>query len=106
METIRQGLNDTVNELNELLLKTNDPTEEGKIRQLRRAYFDLKEAELQQLLDRNTAAYTEALERLGQACRTIEDAKQDIAKVTKAIELATTAAKGAAKVLNVALDLL
>jgi hypothetical protein len=106
MDTLREGLSDTVNELNKLLLVTQDPVEETRIRQLRRIYFNLWEEVILKEIDRHTAAYKEALGCLDQAHQTIETAKRDIAQVAAAIELAATAAKAVDRIVNLGFGLL
>jgi hypothetical protein len=106
METLREGISDTVNELNKLLRSATDPAQESRLRQLRRIYYLLWEEVIATEIDRTTTDYQEALTSLKQAHRTIEAARRDIARIAEAIDTAVAAAKAVNKIVDFGFDLL
>ena len=106
METLREGISDTVNELNKLIRITQDPEQITKLRNLRRIYFMIWEEVIKQDIDKNTAEYKEALDSLDHAHQTIESAMQDIAKISASIDMAVTAAKAVNKIVKFGFDML
>lgn len=106
METLREGISDTVNELNKLIRLAVDPVQETRLRQLRRIYYLLWEEVIRKEIDRNTADYQAALTSLQQAHETIETAKRDIAKIAEAIDTAVAAAKAVNKIVDFGFDML
>jgi hypothetical protein len=105
MVTLRGTLGDAINELNKLLLKTSDPEEEKKIRQLRRIYFTLFEEVIMQEINRGTQEFKEAIDSLEIARKEAVEAKKDIAKIAEAINKAIAAAKAVDRIVNVGIDL-
>ena len=106
METLRGTISDTVNELNKLLLKTTDPEEEKKIRQLRRIYFALWEEVIKQEIDNRTPDFKEAIDSLKVAHDAAVQAKEDLQKISEAINRAVAAAKAVDKIVKLGIDLL
>jgi hypothetical protein len=106
MTTLRSSISDAVNELNKLLLVTQDPEEESRIRRLRRIYFALWEEVIQQIIDNRTAQFKDAIEQLTAATKAAVDAQADIKKVSEAINKAVSAAKAVDKVVKLGIELL
>lgn len=106
METLRGNISDTVNELNKLLLKTTDPEEEGKLRNLRRIYFALWEEVIKQEIDSKTGEFREAIDSLKVARDAAIKAKEDLEKIAEAIDKAVAAAKAVDRIVKLGIDLL
>lgn len=102
MGTLRGGISDTVNEINKLLLKTQDPEEEKKLRDLRRMYFDLWQRTIRTEIDNRTSEFTDAIRSLNAAHDAAVEAKEKTEKIALAIDRATSAVSVVEKVLKLA----
>ena len=106
METLRQNLVDAINELNKLILATEDEEIERQIRWMRKLYVQLLEEVIKQEIASNTVEFQAAIEGLQAAKKAAVEAKEDIEKVAKAIERAVQAAKAVDKVVGLGIGLL
>ena len=106
METLRENIRDTLNELNKLLRKTTDPEEEEKLRKLRGIYFALWEEVIKQEIDNRTQEFKEAIDSLKVAYDAAVQAKEDLQKVAEAIDRAVSAAKAVDRIVKLGIDLL
>jgi hypothetical protein len=106
METLRGNISDTVNELNKLLLKTTDPEEEERLRKLRRIYFALWEEVIKQEIDNRTHEFKEAIDSLKVAHDAAVQAKEDLQKISEAINRAEAAAKAVDRIVKLGIELL
>jgi hypothetical protein len=106
METIRENLVDLINELNKLLILTKNPEEEDKIRQARRVGLALLEEVIKQEIKSNTREFREAIASLKEAQEAVEAAKQDIKKISDAINRTVLAAKAVDKIVKLGIGLL
>lgn len=106
METIRQNLVNLINELNKLLILTTDPEEEEKIRRARRVSLSLLEEVIKQEIKSNTREFREAISSLKEAQDAVETAKQDVKKISDAINRTVLAAKAVDKIVKLGINLL
>ncbi len=106
METLRENISNTINELNKLLMKTTNSEEENKLRKLRRIYFDLFEDVIKKELDNKTSEFKDAIDALKIAKNEAVEAKKDIEKIANAINKAVSAAKAIDKVVKIGIDLM
>jgi hypothetical protein len=98
--TLRGSLSDSVNEINKLILSGVPPAEEEKLRKLRKAYFKLWEAVIVNIIDNNTALYKEAIASLQEATKAATAAREEIGKVSMAINKAVKAAQAVDEIVN------
>jgi hypothetical protein len=104
--TLRNGISDTVNILNKLLLQTLTPDEEVQLRKLRRIYFALWEEVIEQEIDNQTHEFNDAINSLSSAEQVLESARSDITKVAEAINQATIAAQAVDGIVKLGFDLI
>lgn len=100
MPTLRTTLSDTVNELNKLLLASNDPAEIDSIRKLRRLYMALYDEVIEQQIQNNTPEFSQAIAELQAAEAACRDAVADLKKTAAAISKVVSAAKAVDKVIG------
>jgi len=106
MTTLRTCISDAVNELNKLLLTTQEPELEARIRRIRRIYFALWEEVIRQQINSLTPEFKDAIEQLDLAEKAASEAQKDVQEVAKAINAAVLAVKAVDKVVKLGIDLL
>jgi hypothetical protein len=104
MSTLREGLVNTLNEINKLIRAADDDDEEEKLRRWRRIYFALLDEVVRQEIDATTHEFKEAVEALGAAQKQAVEAKESIDKIADAINKAAKAAKAVDTIVKVGVD--